>query len=372
MKCKKCGAEIPKGNLYCSVCGAEVQLVPDYNFLEDDMLSDIIQNGAMENAESSKKASKKKLPLWKNKTFIWGGICIVILIAILVLFILYQDIQNKHRNSYSWQFEQGMKYEAAKDYENAVLSFQNALKLRPEDKDAEKQLLEIYEKTNDEDAAVSILKSWIARDKTDRKSCKKLIEIYDKNKEFDKILALCEEVKSSSMLDLFSDYLVDQPKFSSISGTYNHPLNISITSEKGYDIFYTMNGTNPSADGEFYTNPIPLKEEGTTILKAVTRNEKGIYSEVVTATYTIAYQPPAMPKVTPPSGTYTEPQMITIKVPSDCTAYYTWDGSDPTESSSVYTGPLEMPQGNQVLSVLLVDSVGLKSNVYRVNYIYMP
>jgi len=79
-----------------------------------------------------------------------------------------------------------------------------------------------------------------------------------------------------------------------------------------------------------------------------------------------------MPKVTPASGTYTEPQTITISVPSDCKAYYTWDGSDPTESSTLYTGALEMPAGNQVLSVILINSAGLKSNIYRVNYVYMP
>ena len=54
MKCKKCGAEIAVGKLYCSKCGAEVQLVPDYNFLEDDMLSDIVQQGVRGTAEKKK------------------------------------------------------------------------------------------------------------------------------------------------------------------------------------------------------------------------------------------------------------------------------------------------------------------------------
>ena len=51
---------------------------------------------------------------------------------------------------------------------------------------------------------------------------------------------------------------------------------------------------------------------------------------------------------------------------------FTWDGSDPVKGSVKYTGPLEMPPGNQVLSVILINSVGLRSCVYRVNYIYMP
>ena len=108
------------------------------------------------------------------------------------------------------------------------------------------------------------------------------------------------------------------------------------------------------------------------MITAVARNEKGIYSEPVTAEYTIRYEPPDMPSVIPAGGTYSEPQTITIQVPSDCTAYYTWDGSDPSKESFRYTGPIEMPMGNQVLSVILINSVGLESRIYRVNYVYMP
>lgn len=38
MKCRYCGQEIPDGILYCENCGQEVQMVPDYNPL-DDMLT---------------------------------------------------------------------------------------------------------------------------------------------------------------------------------------------------------------------------------------------------------------------------------------------------------------------------------------------
>ena len=41
MKCTRCGAYIPDGELYCSECGCEVQIVPDYNPLDDVLTKEV-------------------------------------------------------------------------------------------------------------------------------------------------------------------------------------------------------------------------------------------------------------------------------------------------------------------------------------------
>ncbi len=85
----------------------------------------------------------------------------------------------------------------------------------------------------------------------------------------------------------------------------------------------------------------------------------------------VAYQL-GMPQVTPNSGEYLSPQTIYVSVPEGCSAYYTWNGSDPTTASLQYSGGITMPEGNNVLSVILVDEYGNTSSIQRVNYIYMP
>ena len=120
----------------------------------------------------------------------------------------------------------------------------------------------------------------------DETNCKKLIAIYDSQKNYDKIRELCEEVRGSSLLDLFEDYLVDQPSFSRISGTYTDKQQIEITSSKGYDIYYTTDGSDPTVSGQLYRGELNLKN-GTSLVSAVTKSPKGIYSEVVKALYTI-------------------------------------------------------------------------------------
>lgn len=60
MKCKKCGADIPSGYVYCKVCGNEVQLVSEYSDFEEDLLSEIVKEEA---GEALHKKAGKSSPL---------------------------------------------------------------------------------------------------------------------------------------------------------------------------------------------------------------------------------------------------------------------------------------------------------------------
>lgn len=53
MRCRYCGAEIPDGILYCEECGGEVQIVPDYNPLED-MLAAHVKDALKKSSGSSR------------------------------------------------------------------------------------------------------------------------------------------------------------------------------------------------------------------------------------------------------------------------------------------------------------------------------
>lgn len=56
MKCRNCGYEIPSGELYCKRCGEEVRIVPDYNPL-DDMLTQQIKvsiNGEQDSVDTDR------------------------------------------------------------------------------------------------------------------------------------------------------------------------------------------------------------------------------------------------------------------------------------------------------------------------------
>ena len=165
------------------------------------------------------------------------------------------------------------------------------------------------------------------------------------------------------------------PTFAPEEGTYNEVQEITLSSETGGDIYYTTDGTDPTAEtGTKYGEPILIQTEGEFEIRAIAVNANGIPSTVSSAVYTIEFPIEDAPAVTPSTGQYTEPTQITITVPEGYTAYYTMDGSTPDpESSSTeqYTGPVNMPENTQTIfnAILVNDQNGKATEVTTRNYI---
>ena len=71
MICKKCGAEIESGLIYCPSCGESIQLVPNYDVLEEELLSRVVED--KEKAKDERFATGvykpvAKPPVIKTKT----------------------------------------------------------------------------------------------------------------------------------------------------------------------------------------------------------------------------------------------------------------------------------------------------------------
>ena len=60
MKCRYCGAAVEPGSLYCSRCGREIRIVPDYNPL-DDVLEAQIRGGVDDAARISENRQRTEM-----------------------------------------------------------------------------------------------------------------------------------------------------------------------------------------------------------------------------------------------------------------------------------------------------------------------
>lgn len=373
MKCANCGAEIKVGCVYCSVCGHEAQIVPDYNVLEDDWLKSMMdtennkatqpKNNAGQKVRSSKQKKKKK-----NYTPLIAGIAVCCVLLGLTVFLV---VREQRRNSFDYQYAQGMIAKQKKDYTKSISFLQRALELEEENTEVMMELARLYDLREDDDAKERMLERVIKIEPEHEEAYEMLLALYDSQKKYAKIMECFEELKDTDLEELFEDYLVAPPEFSEEEGYYNEEMEIRLSAQPDCTIYYALNGVDPVASGRVYDEAIPLKE-GEVEIRAVAKDERGIYSEVAVAKYEIEFKAPDVPYVSPSSGTYTDAQRITITIPDNCSVYYTWDGTTPDATSAKYSSPLEMPAGNNILSVIAYDNHGLSSRVIRYNYIYQP
>lgn len=157
------------------------------------------------------------------------------------------------------------------------------------------------------------------------------------------------------------------PKFNLPEGVFSYYISIELSSETNGIIYYTLDGSTPDESSNVYESPI-LLEEGTTVVRAFVLDYDGNFSEIISRVYTIEFGTPDNPTIIPESGDYVGEQYVRILIPEGCVAYYTLDGSDPTESSEIYTGEFLMPTGTTTVRAMLEDEKGMLSEVTSVLY----
>lgn len=379
MNCINCGAEIKAEYNNCPYCGKPLQMVPDYSIYDEDDINVILEstkdieskNNKAYIKEQQQKAEKEKQVMAENaKKNNTKKIIIVTIILCVILFgigiIAKIFIDNKNNNSYDYQMklaDEAMfkdKLDVAEEY------YQNALSISPNDIRARLKLADLYMEKGAKNDAIKVLNEILSFDSQNYDAYKKLFDIYVEDGNVDAILNLKTNVTDEKTLKIFEDYIVNPPKTSLPGGTYAEAIRLSLTADRGLQIFYTIDGKNPISHGTLYTGTIEISDEGMHTIKFVALNSLGIYSDIVTETFVLEYNAPADPEVSPNGGSFDIPTYVYITVPDGCSAYYTWDRSDPTDQSSKYLSPLLVPDGYNILSVIIIDdTTGLTSAIYR-------
>jgi N-acetylneuraminic acid mutarotase len=129
------------------------------------------------------------------------------------------------------------------------------------------------------------------------------------------------------------------PTFNVPAGTYGAAQLVSISdSNNEAHIYYTIDGTTPTTNSPWYTGPITVSSSET--LQAIAQSFEDTISAVASAAYTIT-PPAATPIFSTASGTYASPQSVTLSdTTPNATIYYTTNGTTPTTTSTVYSGPI--------------------------------
>jgi Chitobiase/beta-hexosaminidase C-terminal domain len=136
-------------------------------------------------------------------------------------------------------------------------------------------------------------------------------------------------------------------------------------------VYYTTNGSMPTTSSTLYIGPITVSAGET--INAISVLSGWTNSPVATAAYTIAPVPPtlARPTFSLSGGTYTTPQTVTIDHQSVVSVYYTTNGSMPTTSSKLYTGPITVST-TETINAIAVLSGWTNSPVASATYTIAP
>ena len=431
MKCKNCGAELSDNHLVCPVCGCEVQIVPDYNPL-DDVLTEQVKgaisetlkininqeqlekynNSRKEVQRNSGKSSAENRPYRKNvgtdQSVNISNVSgrnsnpksrsseqdmmreqrearrrkaekkrqlarkkrqrLLIIVAVVILAIVGASVF-LYQTSYTGRVKSGYKYLNKKEYAEAENRFEKAIAKKKTRSEAYTGLAEVYLAQGDQDKAEGVFLDAIAAQPTNAKIYEATILFYIDTKQEGKVMPLLEACVSDNVRNALKEYQSSEPEFSlDEKEIFDEVQALELTGD-GEAIYYTTDGTDPTTSSEKYTDPIKL-DEGQTEVRAISVNKKGIPSLVAKKIYTVEFPMEAAPSVTPSTGHYEENQTVKIVVPDGYTAYYTTDGTDPKTSATriQYTGPFDLPEGNTILNVVLMDSKERYSDVTKRNY----
>jgi RHS repeat-associated protein len=155
---------------------------------------------------------------------------------------------------------------------------------------------------------------------------------------------------------------VTPPVFTPAAGAYSEPISVFIaTPTPGATVRYTTNGIDPAAG-----DPVLAPGQSVAIGSPTTVKARGFKtgmapSATATAVYTFALGTLAAPVAAPPAGTYQEPQSVTLTADAGATIRVTLDGTDPVETSPLYSG-----------AIAIASTTTLKAGAFRSGYAPSP
>lgn len=364
MKCPSCGAEMADGSLYCEHCGEDIHIVPDFDpELEQDI--ELTISGMLEDIGGQETPKEDEKPLRRRKSWMPWAVCGAVLAVMAAVsgLLVYQY------NSLEWQIRRGEDYAESQKYDRAIRCYSRALELDEDNIELKFSLAEVYFLKNNKIEYEFLLRE-IARD-TDATSEQleraygKLIAIYSAREDYQTINDLLLASDNATLISTYQKYLARPPEFSIKPGYYTMVQPLKLSAFGSGKIYYTLDGSEPSAESTQYTAPIIL-EDGDYIVKALFINDNGIVSTVTSGEFHVEFEEIPAPNINLYSGNYNFPMNIEVVEDTE-EVYYTTDGSTPTYSSQLYSRPIPMPLGKSNFKFARIEN-GVTGDVTERTY----
>jgi hypothetical protein len=152
------------------------------------------------------------------------------------------------------------------------------------------------------------------------------------------------------------------------SGTYISAQTVTLATSSASTIYYTVDGTTPTASSTSGPSPLSLTVNSNSTLKFFASDSSNNVGPTSSASYAII--PPSTVSTSPPAGAYHGPQSVTLTASSPGTIYYKTDGSTPSTSSTSGPSPLSLTlSSNSTLKYFVKDTSNIVGSVVSSIYV---
>jgi hypothetical protein len=148
----------------------------------------------------------------------------------------------------------------------------------------------------------------------------------------------------------------DAPVITPNGGIFSATQSVKIsTATASAQIYYTLDSSTPTPASTLYTGPIIISTD--TTVKAIASAAGYIQSATSSAVFNFSDQTPLV-SFSPAAGTYLNAQQVALSDPdANAKIYYTTDGSIPSDSSTLYAGPIKVAVSETINAVAIDPSL---------------
>lgn len=361
MRCTHCGANIPDDQMICPECGAEVQIVPDYNPLEDVLTREV--RGSVEGATRQirtgdlRRARRENTPRNVNSTR-----------------VLSQGEMDRIRE----ERRERLRRSGAQGRQNGSNTGRNTGNVR-RNTDRIRQEQEHQRKNAEERRRQQQMKRLQAAKRRRRNFLLVLfgllvligigIYVIYQNSYTGVLNRGYRELQSGSYAQAQELFERAVRKDSSRSEAYTGLSQVYMEQDDltgAEDVFLNALETQPSnaklyqAVIEFYMDTEQQEKISPLLQDCEDQQVLSAVAEYVSEA----------PEFSLESGTYSEVQEVSLSSETGGTIYYTTDGTDPSQSSSVYSEPILLEEeGETEIRAMAVNENGIPSVVSSGTYV---
>ena len=362
MRCTHCGANIPDDQLICPVCGAEVQIVPDYNPLEDVLAREV--KGSVAGATRQIQADVvRRQNVSQNQQ--------------------NRNRQNQRSNPNSTRVLSQAELDKVREERREQLRRQRAQRQRQKT-DAKRcyqdarQSTENLRRTSTESRRLQQIKKQEAA----RKKRQKLLTVF-----FLLILLVGVGIyigyqNSYTGMIKKGNAALQNSNYTSAENYFNRAIIKDKSKAEAYTGLANIYVAQDDLDSAeiVYLNALETQPSNVNLYKAAVKfyekteqpnkisdllqdcEDKNVLSAMNDYVS-------SAPEFSLKEGTYDEVQQVTLTSATGGTIYYTTDGSDPTESSTEYKeAVLLQSEGDTEIRAIAVNKKGIPSAVSSAKY----